>query len=336
MSSLIRPIQKSDYAAVVALRNAVDPDGWPTNLERFTYHQENRNPELYHASFVLEHEGQIIGQAETGHDDFAFEEGKFDVRVQVHPDFQCQGFGRKLYAHVLEHLEPMQPKLLQAFITERLPAGKQFVEREGFTATWKRYESKLETHGFDFAPYQELENRVRASGIQIKSLAELEHDPEANRKLWELDWTLFQDIPMGVTFTKVPFEHWVKDELESPGFLKEACLIAIDPARHDDLLGSFVGYTCLIHNPAGFHVIGMTGLLREYRGRGIAKALKLGTMRYVQSHGGSEIRTANDPPNQAMLRMNMELGFERMPSNWRYQKALDGRTLEAFDESKYQ
>ncbi|MGL4610951.1 MAG: hypothetical protein ACRCYY_14950 [Trueperaceae bacterium] len=45
---------------------------------------------------------------------------------------------------------------------------------------------------------------------------------------------------------------------------------------------------------------------------------------------------ANDPPNKAMLGMNIALGFERQPSYLRFQKALDGRTLEPFDEINYQ
>ena len=55
-------------------------------------------------------------------------------------------------------------------------------------------------------------------------------------------------------------------------------------------------------NPGGFYAIGMTGVLRGYRGLGLAKALKVTAMRALAERGGGEIRTFNDDPNVAMVR----------------------------------
>jgi mycothiol synthase len=333
---MIRPFNHDDYPALASLSNLVEPD-WPVTAELLAQWDKQRNPEHHHATFVDEHNGNILAFGQTGHDSHAFEEGKFWLGIGVHPEHRKAGLGRGLYQHLLHHLAPMQPKVLQVFTSEDQTVGVEWLQREGFRVVWKRYHSRLQTKGFDFAPYEGLEQTLSAHGIEIKSLADL-NDPDAAHKLYELDWTLMQDVPMGVTLTKQSFEQWMKQEIDDPEFIKEACMIAIDPKRSDDLTGSFVGYTSLMKS-VDHYGIGMTGVVREYRGKGIAKALKLATMQFVKrdsEHSGiSEIRTMNDPPNVAMLGMNQALGFTRFPSYLRFQKALDGRTLEPFDEQRY-
>jgi mycothiol synthase len=328
---MIRPFVASDYTNLANLKNTVDPE-WPVTAELLEQWDKLHSPEHHYARFVLEQDNTLVACGETGHDSHAFEEGKFWLYIQVHPDHRNNGLGKQLYQHLLAHLEQMRAKLLQVFIQEDKKQGVSWLGREGYTVMWKRYPSKVQTKGFDFSPYEGLEHNLKSSGIEIKSLAELTH-PRANQQLWELDWLLMQDVPMGVTLTKRSFEQWMKEEVDDPQFLKEACMIALDPQRDDPLTGNFVGYTSLMRG-IGHYGIGMTGVLKDYRGKGIAKALKLATMRYVQAHGGGEIRTINDPPNAAMLGMNISLGFKRQPSYLRFQKALDGRRLEPFTEEK--
>ena len=328
---MIRPFVASDYSNLANLKNIVDPE-WPVSAALLEHWDKSHNPEHHLTRFVLEEDNTLVACGETGHDSHAFEEGKFWLYIQVHPDYRKRGLGKQLYQHLLAHLEPMRPKLLQVFTSEDKKAGVTWLEREGYTLVWKRYPSKVETKGFDFSTYEGLEQTLQRAGIEIKSLAELT-DPEANQKLWELDWILMQDVPMGVTLTKRSFEQWLKEEVDDPEFVRQACMIALDSKCNDPLTGNFVGYTSLMRG-IGFYGIGMTGVLENYRGRGIAKALKLATMRYVQAHGEGEIRTINDPPNRAMLNMNTALGFKRQPSYLRFQKALDGRKLEPFTEEK--
>jgi RimJ/RimL family protein N-acetyltransferase len=55
----------------------------------------------------------------------------------------------------------------------------------------------------------------------------------------------------------------------------------------------------------------ITAIHAEYRGRGIALALKLKTIEYAQQHGFHEIRTAVESNNPSMLAINAKLGFVR-------------------------
>jgi GNAT superfamily N-acetyltransferase len=59
---------------------------------------------------------------------------------------------------------------------------------------------------------------------------------------------------------------------------------------------------------------GLTGVRREYRGKGVAMALKLKTIEYAQRHGYAVIKTWNESNNVGMLAINEKLGFVRQPA----------------------
>ncbi|HYY75913.1 MAG TPA: GNAT family N-acetyltransferase, partial [Gaiellaceae bacterium] len=54
----------------------------------------------------------------------------------------------------------------------------------------------------------------------------------------------------------------------------------------------------------------MTGTLREFRRRGLARLAKLATIRWAGENGITAIYTGNDTQNQPMLALNDDLGFE--------------------------
>jgi len=66
----------------------------------------------------------------------------------------------------------------------------------------------------------------------------------------------------------------------------------------------------------------ITGVRREYRGRGLALALKLETIAFAQCHGYTEIRTGVESNNPGMLAINARLGFMRGPGLILFEKQL--------------
>jgi predicted GNAT superfamily acetyltransferase len=67
---------------------------------------------------------------------------------------------------------------------------------------------------------------------------------------------------------------------------------------------------------------GLTGVRRASRGKGIAMALKLRTVRYALDRGVEHIKTWNDQYNRPMLAINEAMGFERQPAWITYEKEL--------------
>jgi len=49
---------------------------------------------------------------------------------------------------------------------------------------------------------------------------------------------------------------------------------------------------------------------REYRGRGLALAVKLASTRWAAEHGITQLVTTNDETNASMLAVNRRLGYE--------------------------
>ncbi len=61
--------------------------------------------------------------------------------------------------------------------------------------------------------------------------------------------------------------------------------------------------------------VGLTGVVRSHRRRGIAIALKMRAVEFARKQGIAEIRTENASNNERMLTIKNRLGFVRPPGN---------------------
>ena len=114
-------------------------------------------------------------------------------------------------------------------------------------------------------------------------------------------------MPQIDKFTETPFDDFMKSHIYNPNFREEAFFIA----KHED---DYVGYTALCFPPDSDPETEMTGVLREYRRKGIATALKYKSIEYAQKKGIEHIRTFNDTTNVGMLGINEKLGFKKLPA----------------------
>ena len=202
-------------------------------------------------------------------------------------------------------------------LSESDAPGLQFLRARGWQETWRRHEFRLDTGAADLSALPDL------GGLRLEPLDSLGRDPQWSERLYELDWLLFQDIPMGQALTKRALDTWLAEELHGPSVRLGLSFALVDDAMSDPHAGPYVGYTTLGQSPGGFYYIGMTGVRREYRRKGLARALKLASMQALQAAGGGEIRTFNDPPNVAMISMNRSLGFVQQPDRVRYELKLE-------------
>ncbi len=67
----------------------------------------------------------------------------------------------------------------------------------------------------------------------------------------------------------------------------------------------------------------ITEVLREYRGRGIAVALKLRVIDFAARNGYDVVKTRNGSANKAMLGINHNLGFRRHVGWITFEKPLN-------------
>jgi mycothiol synthase len=319
MSITIRPASlPQDYARIAEVLQDENP-GWAATGEELAHEDAERDPRYHHATFVAEEldtaQPLMVGVGFVGHDTMAHQEGRFEINLRVREAWQGRGVGKALYAAILGHLAPLKPSELCAVVWQAHPRSARFLTERGFAETWLRIDSNLDTTGFDFTPYDRLEQRLNDSGITITTYADLVDDPDRLVKLYELDWALWQDVPFGQPVAKRTLEQFAATEVNHPSSLHDACFIAVKD-------GEYIGYSRLIGGSDGYNT-DMTGVLRVYRGIGLATLLKLYGIRYTQEHGARYLSAVNDAVNAAMLGLNQKLGFVRVGALVRFVNRLD-------------
>jgi GNAT superfamily N-acetyltransferase len=319
MSIAIRPASlPQDYARIADVLQDESP-GWAATADELAHDDAERDPCYYHATFVAEEldaaEPLMVGVGFVGHDTMAHQEGRFEINLRAREAWQGRGVGNALYEAILEHLAPLGARELFAMVWQAHPRSARFLAERGFAEAWLRIDSTLDTTSFDFTPYDGLEQRLNDAGITITTYAALAGDPNRLVKLYELDWALWQDVPFGEPVTKRTLEQFAATEVNHPSSLHDACFIA----RKD---GEYIGYSRLIGDPDGYNT-DMTGVLRAYRGTGLATLLMLYGIRYTRGHGARHLSAVNDSVNTAMLGLNQKLGFVRTGAMVRFVKHLD-------------
>src|SRR3989442_1294557 len=167
--------------------------------------------------------------------------------------------------------------------------------------------------------FQKYSIKASQAGIEFSTLEqELREDPECYRKLYALVQTAFRDVPIADTPTDTPYDQWLAFEMENPNLIPQAYVIAKDGERY---VGTSVVWR-LQKEPRSLYQ-GLTGVLREYRGKGIAVALKLKVFDFAKRNGFDNIRTFNASTNDGMLAINMKLGFKRDLAWITFEKSLE-------------
>jgi GNAT superfamily N-acetyltransferase len=154
-------------------------------------------------------------------------------------------------------------------------------------------------------------------GICITTLAELGPDnEEILRRLHRLDIETTRDVPMSDEFTDMPYEEWTKQLLDAPALTPESVWIALDGERQ-------VGLAYLARRGERAGSNWFTGVDREYRGKGIARSLKLRTVEWARENGMDWIYTGNEMSNAPMLAINIEMGYEPLPASIEMVKEIE-------------
>jgi GNAT superfamily N-acetyltransferase len=305
----IRPFASDDYEAWVEVANRNFPDS-PRSAETMRYDDTLWDAKFFRSRLLVEGEdGRVIATGAIHHMPWQFHPDKYGLRVTVDPDFQRRGIGAALYERLMVDLRQRNPVFVRSETRVDKTEAVRFLEQRGFFEIQRAWESTLDVAAFDFARFATAAPRAAAQGITITTLEdELRTQPDALPAIYDLDCICTRDEPAFEPITHMPYETWVADSITAPNCIHDAMFLAKDGDRYAGL--SFL-YKRLAQ--PGVLQQGFTAVHPDYRGKGVAMALKLQTVKYARSHGYGEIRTGNNSRNRPMLRINEAMGFVKLP-----------------------
>ena len=224
---------------------------------------------------------------------------------RAHRDFDLLTY---LWKWVAREAEATGSLKLEAYAGEDEPEVIEALERAGFERDRleKVWELDLSERGDQLVrDAREARSEVAKAGIELMTVADWP-DPQAMPKLHALDDSTRKDIPTTFPILPEPVEDFTR-RAGAPDRPHDVWWIAlagdrpvamsylrIPPVRGN----AWTGYTCCD---------------REYRGRGLARAVKLQSLAQAVERGMPFVYTDNDSENAPMLHINEKLGYRPRP-----------------------
>jgi GNAT superfamily N-acetyltransferase len=209
------------------------------------------------------------------------------------------------------------PEIVLARVFDDQECLMQHYGQYGFVENHRMVHVFLKLEDADIGPSKEAENRLNALGIRLTTLAEeLVSNSVAYAKLKTLHEATFADYPTESYFPPTsPNDAWLKHEENIP----EAHFIAVKGQN-------YIGHSHLMKIPSDSGNLrqGLTAVLRDFHGMGIATALKRRGIDYAKRNGYKGIFTASRSTNIAMRTVNRNLGWQPHYSEIRLEKVIRG------------
>ncbi len=303
-----RDFEQGDYARLSEILHSVYPEYHRSPEElRFEDEMFDRKKFMLKRYSVVEPDHEdVVATGEYRHNPTMFHPQKFQLGIFVDHSWQHRGIGSSLYDRVIEDLKGLKAITVRLNVREDKFESISFLEKRGFKERMRAWESRLPVQEFDQALFERYPEKIAELGVKISTLSEqFQHEPDYKRKVHELALAIAPDVPAPDRFTGWSFEDTQK-YLRDPDILPDGFFIARDGDRYVGMSDVFKREK----EPEDLYQQ-LTGVLREYRGRGIAMALKLRVIDFAKRHGAKVIKTWNDSTNTPMLAINIKLGFQR-------------------------
>jgi GNAT superfamily N-acetyltransferase len=283
----VRPLGgDDDLAAWVAVNNEVAPVPVTTG-EVQAYRDALAGNELHllaRAGGAAVGAGLVAVEAETA-----------EAWICVLPGSRRRGVGRALYEHLSEWGRQAGLELLEGQVDAAEAEGLAWAGRRGFEEVGRETKLALDLQAV------ELPDAVPPAGVEIAVWADR---PELAGGIYAVACEAYADVPGRGDGTMASFEEWLALDMGGPNDRPEAVFVALAD-------GEVVGYSKLHLSDARPTVAAndMTGVLRAWRGRGVAGALKHAQLAWARANGYERLETANETRNIPIQRLNERLGY---------------------------
>ena len=244
--------------------------------------------------------------------------------LNLDPSYNDNGYRKLLYKRLLNEVKVFNCNQLHTSIYDHpnYVEHKKLILKEGFKLVQTNREYACNLKKVNLEQYYPLIQKLKSEGIRFYDSKEEMADndekfPNHFKKLEELDWTIEKDIPIpdDISHTRLPFKHWLK-----------LCYDFYENSYGIDLVAVYKKQYIACTDIFVFHKsepnkgwTGSLGVLREYRRKGIATALKIIAIEKLLKKGVIQLRTDNEK-NNPMYKINEELGFKPVPFSLDYSK----------------
>jgi ribosomal protein S18 acetylase RimI-like enzyme len=246
---------------------------------------------------------------------------RFFTLVQVHPEYRGLGFGWLLNVWAETRSREMMQKtqedlrvFLMSFVNSKDRDAVQLLSDFG---------SKIERHNWTMERFldEDLADPILPDGYKIR-IAQKEEYP----RVYQLQKKSFRDhwghIP--TTFEE-GYPIFLNQYVESPEYNPDLWFVV---EYDDELVGMIIG-TATSSYGEDYGWVGVLGVLREHRKKGLAKALLQKSFQSIRKMGSNKVGLAVDAQNlSGALKLYQDLGMYVAEEFLRFEKTLrEGKDL---------
>jgi GNAT superfamily N-acetyltransferase len=266
-------------------------------------------------------DGALAGGGELGQGFVPRPDGTLFGGANVMRAHRRKGLGATLLEAVEAEARAAKAPRILAGTSAAFEGSLEWALKRGYKEIGRRIESYVDVQTFDGGPLRDVAERVDASGIRLATVTELlkGRDEAATetlwRDLWEAEAPMWEDVPWASPTPHWPYEKFKKIAVESGKMITDATIVAFEGDR-------IAAFTTTGKSGTDRGYTWMTGTGRDYRGRGLATALKLKMLAGAKAAGLRAMLTTNDEANQAMRGINAKLGYVMLPAHIELEKTL--------------
>jgi mycothiol synthase len=228
-------------------------------------------------------------------------EGAARVKLVVDPTHRRRGAGSGLLKSVGSWAKTLGYGDLLASVKEIDAESAAWAQRRGYVEVGRDSKFVLELTSI------ERPSAAIPDGVRITTWAE---HPEAAQGIYAVACEAYPDVPGDEDERMPDFENWLRMDMQGIGDRPDATFIAFA----GDVVVGYAKLALSASRPrVAFH--DMTGVRREWRGRGIAGALKRAEISWAIDNGYLRLETRNEERNEPIRRLNESHGYVIEPGS---------------------
>ena len=306
----IIPFTSSDeeYQKLYELEKSLDyhVKDWGS-VEMLKYHAGRIPEKCKPETNFLSLSNKVFGYGYTAHDEWAFDPTLLDSSISFPSEEEYLPYAQELLNYQISLAKKMEKvKTFRAWLFNGNDFYINFYLKNGFEVSQVEFVSLISLEEFNPKNFSSYVSRFKESPFEISNLKELQKSHSNwEEKLYELWHRIERYVPTDVIEPGVDMDSW-RGHLFTPWFKPEDLYIVVDEDKWVAL--SSYDRSDITNDTV---LTDLTGVVPEYRRKGICMAVKLFALEDLKKKGFKKVFTGNEE-NNPMFQINLKLGFKKI------------------------